>query len=117
MDAATEREMLPSVGPISVELIRRGKRARVAIRSAQQQRDEYVHKVAELEREQRDAAVLREWRAQVKAGDTVWVPKYDKHGRVVRIDGKRGAAVVSLGLGQWEVTFDEIYPEIRVDSH
>jgi DNA mismatch repair protein MutS2 len=79
--------------------------------SAQQQRDEYVHKVAELEREQRDAALLREWRAKVQAGDTVWVPKYDKHGRVVRIDAKRGAAVVSLGLGQWEVTFDEVYPE------
>lgn len=79
--------------------------------SAQQQRDEYEHKVAELEREQRDAAILREWRGKLQAGDTVWVPKYDKHGRVVRIDAKRSAAVISLGLGQWEVTFDEIFPE------
>ncbi len=79
--------------------------------SAQQQRDEFAHKVAELEREQREAAVLREWRGQLKAGDTVWVPKYDKNGRVVRVDAKRSAAVVSLGLGQWDVTFEEIFPE------
>jgi DNA mismatch repair protein MutS2 len=79
--------------------------------SAQQQRDEYQHKVAELERAQREAAELREWRGQLKAGDTVWVPKYDKHGRVVRVDAKRGTAVISLGLGQWDVVFDEIFPE------
>ena len=48
----------------------------------------------------------------LKPGDTVWVPKYDKHGPIVRIDAKRGTATVSLGLGQWEVTFDEIFKEI-----
>jgi DNA mismatch repair protein MutS2 len=78
---------------------------------AEQQREEYAHKLAEFEQKQRDAAVMREWRAKLQAGDTVWVPKYDKHGRVVRVDTKRGVAVVSLGLGQWEVTFDEIFPE------
>jgi hypothetical protein len=30
---------------------------------------------------------------------------------VMRVDAKRGAAVVSLGLGQWDVTFEEIFPE------
>jgi DNA mismatch repair protein MutS2 len=77
---------------------------------AQRQRDEYVHKLAEFEREQREAAAMREWRAKLQPGDNVWVPKYDKHGKVVRVEAKRGTAVVSLGLGQWEVTFDEVFP-------
>jgi DNA mismatch repair protein MutS2 len=78
---------------------------------AHKQREEYAHKLAEFERAQRDADALREWRSKLKTGDTVWVPKYDKHGRVVRVDAKRGAVVVSLGLGQWEVAFEEIFPE------
>ena len=49
-------------------------------------------------------------REKLKAGDSVRVPRYDKVGRVVRVDLKRGIAVVSLGLGQWEVTLDEVFP-------
>jgi DNA mismatch repair protein MutS2 len=78
---------------------------------AQQQREAYARKLAEIERQQREAEAMRLWRAGLKAGDSVWVPKYDKNGRIVRVDAKRGTAVVSLGLGQWEVTFDEIFPE------
>jgi hypothetical protein len=29
---------------------------------------------------------------------------------VVRVDHKRNLAVVSVGLGQWEVPLDEVYP-------
>jgi DNA mismatch repair protein MutS2 len=82
---------------------------------AQKQREEYAARLAEFERQQREAEALRSWRATLKPGDTVWVPKYDKHGRIVRIDPKRGTAVVSLGLGQWEVTFEEIFPERKTD--
>ena len=77
---------------------------------AEQQREEYAHKLADFEKEQREAAALHDWRAKLRIGDTVWVPKYDKQGRVVRVDAKRAAAVVSLGLGQWDVAFDEIFP-------
>jgi DNA mismatch repair protein MutS2 len=83
---------------------------------AQKQRDEYAHKVAEIERQKREADVMRVWRSHLKPGDTVWVPKYDKHGRIVRVDAKRGVAVVSLGLGQWDVTFDEVFPEKAKDA-
>jgi DNA mismatch repair protein MutS2 len=82
---------------------------------AERQREEYAQKLAEFERQQRDAEELRSWRAALKAGDKVWVPKYDKNGRIVRIDLKRGICVVSLGLGQWEVVFDEIFPEKPAD--
>jgi DNA mismatch repair protein MutS2 len=77
---------------------------------ADQQRAEYEQKKAELERQAREAAALREWRERLKPGDEVRVPRYDKIGRVVRTDLKRAIAVVSLGLGQWEVTFDEVFP-------
>jgi len=56
------------------------------------------------------AAALRALREKLKPGDSVRVPRYDKVGRVVRVDLKRGIAVVSLGLGQWEVTLDEVFP-------
>lgn len=77
---------------------------------AEQQRAEYEQKKADLERQAREAAVLREWRERLKAGDAVRVPRYDKVGRVVRTDLKRAIAVVSLGLGQWEVALDEVFP-------
>ncbi len=78
---------------------------------ADRQRQEYEQKLADVERQAREAAALREWRERLKAGDTVRVPRYDKVGRVVRLDLKRNIAVVSLGLGQWEVTLDEVFPE------
>jgi DNA mismatch repair protein MutS2 len=83
---------------------------------AHKQREEYAHKLAEFERAQRDADAMREWRSKLKTGDAVWVPKYDKHGRIVRVDAKRGTAVVSLGLGQWEVAFEEIFPEKKTED-
>jgi DNA mismatch repair protein MutS2 len=83
--------------------------------NAEMQREEYVQKVAEFEKQKRDAESMRQWRVTLKPGDTVWVPKYDKHGKVVRVDPKRASMVVSLGLGQWDVTFDEIFPEKKPD--
>jgi DNA mismatch repair protein MutS2 len=77
---------------------------------AERQRDEYRQKIVQAEREAEEAAALRAARARLKANDMVRVPRFDKPGRVVRIDPKRGMAVVSLGLGQWEVPLDEVFP-------
>src|SRR6266542_1504338 len=77
---------------------------------AQKQRDEYAHKAAELEREAQEAAALREARARLKPKDRVQVPRFGKEGQVVRVDLKRGVVVVSVGLGQWEVPLDEVFP-------
>jgi len=46
----------------------------------------------------------------LQPGDTVNVPKYDKQGRIVRIDAKKNVAVVNLGLGQWELALEEVFP-------
>ena len=80
---------------------------------ADRRRQEYEQKVADLERQAREAAALREMREKLKPGDAVRVPRYDKVGRVVRVDAKRGVAVVSLGLGHWEVGLEEVFPVER----
>jgi DNA mismatch repair protein MutS2 len=77
---------------------------------ARQQQAEYERKKAELERQTQEAEALRQARARLQPGDVVQVPKYDKQGRIVRIDARKNVAVVSLGLGQWEVTLDEVFP-------
>jgi DNA mismatch repair protein MutS2 len=61
-------------------------------------------------RQAEKAAALRAARAKLQPNDAVRVPRFDKPGRIVRIDHHRNLAVVSLGLGQWEVPLDEVYP-------
>jgi DNA mismatch repair protein MutS2 len=77
---------------------------------ARLQRAEYEQKKADLERQTQEAEVLRQARARLQPGDLVHVPKYDKQGQIVRVDVKKSIAVVSLGLGQWEVMLDEVFP-------
>ncbi len=77
---------------------------------AEQQRKEYEEKMAAIERQKAKEAALREWRFKLQPGDSVHVPKYDKVGKVVRLDLKKNTAGVNLGLGQWEVTLEEIFP-------
>ncbi len=77
---------------------------------AEQQREELRQKTVTLERAAAEAATLREARLKLQANDAVRVPKYDKPGRIVRVDFKRNIAVVSLGLGQWEIPLDEVIP-------
>ncbi len=78
---------------------------------ADRQADELRRKTAELERQAAEEAALREARLKLVPGDRVKVPKYDKTGKVVRTDFKKNVVVVSLGLGQWEVGLEEVFPE------
>ena len=77
---------------------------------ADQQREEFEQKAAELQREVAAAAALREARGRLQANDRVRVARFDQPGRVVRVDHGKGLAVVSVGLGQWEVPLDEVFP-------
>jgi DNA mismatch repair protein MutS2 len=77
---------------------------------ADKQREEYAEKVAKLQREADEAAALREARSRLRPNDSVRVQRFDKNGKIVRVDLKRGIAVVSLGIGQWEVPLEEVYP-------
>jgi len=80
---------------------------------ADQQREEYRQKMLSLEREAEEAAALREARLHMQANDPVRVARFDQPGRIVRIDTKRQTALVSVGLGQWEVPLDEIFPLVE----
>jgi DNA mismatch repair protein MutS2 len=80
---------------------------------AQRQREELRQKTELLEREAEQAAALREARLRLQPNDAVRVPKLDRTGRVVRVDHKRNIAVVSLGIGQWEVPLEDVFPEAK----
>jgi DNA mismatch repair protein MutS2 len=84
--------------------------ALAARHQAQRQADELRQRTAELERQAKEAAALARWRKGLSANDRVHVPKFGKEGRVVRVDHKRNLAVVSVGIGQWEVGLDEVFP-------
>jgi DNA mismatch repair protein MutS2 len=84
--------------------------ALLAQQEAERQREEYRQKLLENEREAAKAGALKEARANLKPNDTVQVPRFDKPGRVVRIDHRRNIVVVSVGLGQWEVALEEVFP-------
>jgi DNA mismatch repair protein MutS2 len=84
--------------------------AMLAQHEADKQREEYEKKVAQVQREAEAAAALREWRSKLQAGERVKVTRFDQPGRIVRIDHKRNVAVVSVGLGQWDVPLEEVLP-------
>lgn len=85
--------------------------ALAAQHEAARQREEYERKVAAIQRESREEAELQQRRQELKPGDRVHVERFGSVGRVVRVDGKKGTVLVSLGLGQWEVPFAEVTPE------
>jgi DNA mismatch repair protein MutS2 len=84
--------------------------ALLAQHEAERQREEYQQKMQQMKRAAEEAADLREARSRLQVNDPVRVPRFDKPGRIVRMDHKRNVAVVSLGLGQWEVPLDEVFP-------
>lgn len=67
--------------------------------------EECQQKLADLERQAQADAALKAFRQKLQRGDAVHVPK-----KIIRVDHKRNVAVVSLGLGQWEVTLEEVFP-------
>ncbi len=84
--------------------------ALLAQHEAERQREELRQKTDQLQREKEEAAALREARLKLQPNDVVHVPRFDKPGRIVRVDFKRNIALVSVGLGQWEVSLDEVFP-------
>jgi DNA mismatch repair protein MutS2 len=84
--------------------------ALVAQHEAERQRAELRETTERLEREKEEADALREARLKLQPNDVVRVPRFDKPGRIVRVDFKRNIALVSVGLGQWEVPLEEVFP-------
>ncbi|MFO0938236.1 MAG: hypothetical protein U0798_17155 [Gemmataceae bacterium] len=88
--------------------------ALTAQREADKERTELEERAAAFEREAKRNQELQEWRKRLKAGDVVHVQRFDKTGSVVRIDSRKSVVIVSIGLGQWEIPFEEINPVEQV---
>ncbi|MBP3955877.1 DNA strand exchange inhibitor protein [Gemmata sp. G18] len=63
-----------------------------------------------LDKEAADRVALNELRATLKAGTVVTVQRFGSNGKVVKVDAKKQTVTVSVGIGQWEVPFEEIFP-------
>jgi DNA mismatch repair protein MutS2 len=84
--------------------------ALAAAHEATREREEYERRQEELRRQTEAEAALRDWRLHLQPGDRVHVQRFGSVGRVVRVDHRRAVAVVSVGLGQWEVPMEEVTP-------
>jgi DNA mismatch repair protein MutS2 len=80
---------------------------------AERQQAEVALESELLARQSREAAALESAREQLKVGDVVHVARFDKDGRVVRVDLKHRLVRVSVGIGEWEVPLEEVKPKAR----
>jgi DNA mismatch repair protein MutS2 len=96
------------------QLREEAEKAKVAALAAQheadKQREEFERRAGALEREAAEKAALNETRSALKAGAVVRVTRFDSTGKVVRVDAKKQTVKVSVGLGEWEIPFEEIFP-------
>jgi DNA mismatch repair protein MutS2 len=77
---------------------------------AKKHQEAFERAKADVERQAKETAALAEFRKKLAAGTMVKVTRFDKPGKIVRIDAKKNIAAISLGLGQWEVPLDEVFP-------
>lgn len=85
--------------------------ALAARHDADQQRDEFARKTQEITKEAADLATLNERRLGLQPNDVVHVTRFDASGKVVRVNALKNTVTVRVGIGQWEVPFDEVFPE------
>lgn len=81
---------------------------------AERTRAALSQKLADLQNQAEQDARLVESRTRLQPGDRVVVPRlgYDRPGRVVRIDPKKNKAIVAIGQMNWDVTIDELIPQV-----
>ena len=84
--------------------------ALAATHEATRQREEHEASRGNCDSRPRPKRRLASRRSRLQPGDAVHVQRFGSVGRVVRVDHKRAVAVVSVGLGQWEVPLEEVTP-------
>ncbi len=86
--------------------------ALAARHDADREKEALARERAALEKEAADRAALHDLRAGLKAGTVVTVQRFGSTGKVVKVDAKKQTVTVSVGIGQWEVPFEEIFPVV-----
>ena len=81
-----------------------------AEQAATRQRAEFEKLTADLGREAKEQADLHTWRLALQPGDPAKVKRFDGVGKVVRVNLVKQTVTVSVGLGQWETPFPEVFP-------
>jgi DNA mismatch repair protein MutS2 len=84
--------------------------ALAAKHEAAREKEVFEQKTAALDREVAEKVALNEMRANLKPGAVVRVSRFDSTGKVVRVDAKKQTVKVNVGLGEWEIPFEEIFP-------
>jgi DNA mismatch repair protein MutS2 len=84
--------------------------ALAAKHEADREKEAFERRKTALDREAAEKAALNELRANLKPGTVVKVSRFDSTGKVVKVDAKKQTVTVSVGLGQWEIPFEEVFP-------
>jgi DNA mismatch repair protein MutS2 len=84
--------------------------ALAAKHEADREKEALARERAALDKEAADKLALNELRTNLKAGTMVNVQRFGSTGKVVKVDVKKQTVTVSVGIGQWEVPFEEIFP-------
>jgi len=85
--------------------------ALAARHEADREKEDFERRKHALDREAAEKAALNELRANLRPGALVRVSRFDSTGKVVKVDAKKQTVTVSVGIGQWEIPFDEVFPE------
>ncbi len=99
-------------------LRREAEEARAAALSAQAEaerhREALSQRLTDLQTQAELDARMAEARARLQPGDRVVVPRlgYDRPGRVVKVDARKGTASVAIGVMKWDVSIDELVPQL-----
>ncbi len=84
--------------------------ALAARHDADREKESFARERAALDKEVTDRAALHELRTNLKTGTVVTVQRFGSTGKVMKVDAKKQTVTVSVGIGQWEVPFEEIFP-------
>ena len=81
---------------------------------ADRTREALARRLADLQTQESKEAKLAEARARLQPGDRVVVPRfgYDRPGRVVKLDTRKGMAQVAIGMMKWDVPIRELVPQL-----
>jgi DNA mismatch repair protein MutS2 len=84
--------------------------ALAARHEADREKEEFERRRTAIDREAVEKAALTGLRESLKPNDLVRVSRFDSTGKVIRVDIKKQTVMVSVGIGQWEIPFAEIFP-------